>query len=29
MADGTYKKILAKWNLQSLALRTATVNGRP
>jgi ABC-type amino acid transport substrate-binding protein len=29
MADGTYKRILAKWNLQSLALRTATVNGRP
>jgi ABC-type amino acid transport substrate-binding protein len=29
MADGTYRRILAKWNLQSLALRTATVNGRP
>jgi ABC-type amino acid transport substrate-binding protein len=29
MADGTYRKILARWNLQSLALRTATVNGRP
>src|SRR6266508_3378311 len=29
MADGTYKRILAKWNLQSLALRTATVNVRP
>jgi ABC-type amino acid transport substrate-binding protein len=29
MADGSYKKLLARWNLQSLALRTATVNGRP
>ena len=29
MADGTYKRILAKWNLQSLALRTATVTAGP
>jgi ABC-type amino acid transport substrate-binding protein len=29
IADGTYDRILAKWNLQSLALRTAAVNSGP
>jgi polar amino acid transport system substrate-binding protein len=29
IADGTYDRILAKWNLKSLALRTAAVNNGP
>jgi polar amino acid transport system substrate-binding protein len=27
IADGTYAKILAKWGLQSGAIKTPTVNG--
>ena len=29
IADGTYGRILARWHLQSLAVRAATVNGGP
>jgi ABC-type amino acid transport substrate-binding protein len=29
IADGTYDRILAKWNLQRRALKTAAVNGGP
>ena len=29
IADGTYGRILARWHLQRLAVRTATVNGGP
>ena len=29
IADGTYGRILARWHLQRLAVRTATVNRGP